>query len=441
MITKMKNIAIELGLIEAEADGRKYIDDFESEMLRGLAGEKSSLLMLPTYISQEELRFSPGYETISADNEKVIVIDAGGTNLRIALVELGTGAPKIVYFNKYLIPGFGAPVSVEEFFDKLAEYLKPIITESDRIGFCFSNPAEILPDRDARIITFTKEVVVTGSEGVLLGESLNAALRSRGLPYDKRIVVLNDTVATQLSAMSDSNVRAAHSGFIGLILGTGINASYSEANEFIKKSDILCQKTGTTIINTEAGGYDGFPQNMADARFIQATGDPEYHKFEKMASGGYQNKLLLEWIGYAAEKGAFSTAFSKKAELIEHLPIEDIGRFYTSSGDNILSDLCTQADDLEKMRQMIEAFYDRIGFMTAAVLTGMLKRMGNEGKTPERPVCISAEGSTFYKAVLLRSAVIRYMNRYARGEFGYYYEFMRIEDATILGSAAAGLVK
>ncbi|HEY5503742.1 MAG TPA: hypothetical protein VIK28_01190, partial [Sedimentisphaerales bacterium] len=53
------------------------IDAFLSEMQRGLAGKKSTLDMIPTYIE------------VGADvptNKRVIVVDAGGTNFRVATV-------------------------------------------------------------------------------------------------------------------------------------------------------------------------------------------------------------------------------------------------------------------------------------------------------------------------------------------------------------------
>ncbi|MDR0570651.1 MAG: hexokinase [Clostridiales Family XIII bacterium] len=440
----MKNIAIELGLASETNDVEKYADAFEDEMLRGLRGEESSLLMLPTYICQEELASAldmgeEDFERGGNEGANVAVIDAGGTNLRIALVGFAGGAPNIRRFAKYPVPGSQKAVSAEEFFDALAVYLEPIISQSDRIGFCFSNPAEILPNKDAKIITFTKEVQVSGAAGTVLGESLNEALRRRGAPHGKKIVVLNDTVATHLSAMANPGERKKHAGHIGLILGTGINASYPEQNSAITKNDALRVKSGATVINTEAGGFDKFPQNEVDSRFMAATADPSYHRFEKMASGAYQYALLLEWIRHAADLKAFSSAFSERLGTLASIPIGDADLFLFGSGDDALTKLCASDADARGLRQLIEAFFDRIAFMTAAMLTGILKRMGETPKDPERPVCISAEGTTFYNAKLLRPGLERHMKAAAADRLGLNYEFTRIENATIIGSAVAGL--
>ena len=50
---------------------------FRREMQRGLAGDSSSLPMLPTYLTTDGV--------LPAD-KPVLVIDAGGTNLRLARV-------------------------------------------------------------------------------------------------------------------------------------------------------------------------------------------------------------------------------------------------------------------------------------------------------------------------------------------------------------------
>ena len=65
------------GMNYAEIDIQKNVDLFIGEMEAGLSGKKSSLKMFPTYI---------GFRRVIPANEPVIVLDAGGTNLRSALL-------------------------------------------------------------------------------------------------------------------------------------------------------------------------------------------------------------------------------------------------------------------------------------------------------------------------------------------------------------------
>ena len=102
---------------------------FVQEMNQGLTEKPGSLKMLCTYIQPE------GKIPL---NEPVIVIDAGGTNFRVALVTFDLKQnPVIEEFKTYPMPGTKGEISLEEFFAKLVEYLQPVIHRSNRIGFCF----------------------------------------------------------------------------------------------------------------------------------------------------------------------------------------------------------------------------------------------------------------------------------------------------------------
>ncbi|MCX6346647.1 MAG: hexokinase, partial [Actinobacteria bacterium] len=58
-------------------NSQKYVDIFLKEMQNGLAGTESSLKMLPTFIQ---------FRNKISLNKPVIVIDAGGTNFRSAVI-------------------------------------------------------------------------------------------------------------------------------------------------------------------------------------------------------------------------------------------------------------------------------------------------------------------------------------------------------------------
>ncbi|MDR1574030.1 MAG: hypothetical protein LBS24_06945 [Clostridiales Family XIII bacterium] len=431
---RMKDFTVELGLA-ADADKmQEYVAAFDAEMQRGLCGAQSSLRMLPTYLDPDAIR-------VSAARGRVVAIDAGGTNLRVALAEVREdGAVDILHHETYPIPGLRGEVSAREFFDRIAAYLEPVAARSDRIGFCFSNPAEILPSRDARIITFTKEVRVSDAGGVVIGDALRAALKSRGLPSEKSVVVLNDTVATQLAAMTGADAQEKYGGCIGFILGTGVNACYTERNGNIRKDKGLCERPGATIVNTEAGGYSGFPEAEADRRFMDATAEPARQRFEKMTSGAYQCDNLLEWIRFAASKGVFSEGFAVRLKGLKQIAASDVSAFCASPrAGGALAGLCTNVTDAARLRRLTEAFFDRIAFMLAVMLTALLLRAGDAARDADRPVCISAEGSVFYGETLLRERLDRYMADYARARFGLRHRFARIEHATIRGAAVAGL--
>ena len=119
-------------LVSAQYDGKKIVKAFLNEMKKGLAGKESSLAMIPSYIPVP--REAP-------KNEKIIVLDAGGTNFRTALIEFDRDSkPDITYFTNNPMPGSKKELNKKEFFDQIADNVRPILKESNRLGFCFSYP-------------------------------------------------------------------------------------------------------------------------------------------------------------------------------------------------------------------------------------------------------------------------------------------------------------
>ena len=81
----------------AGIDALRCCDDFLAEMTRGLNGEPSSLVMIPTYM--ETARELPRGRT-------VIALDAGGTNLRVAAVTFDADGKALVEdLTRHRMPG------------------------------------------------------------------------------------------------------------------------------------------------------------------------------------------------------------------------------------------------------------------------------------------------------------------------------------------------
>ena len=98
-------------------DMRRVVDTYLKEMTRGLSGERSSLPMIPTYI--ETAREVPR-------GERVIALDAGGTNFRAALVSFdAAGKPLIEGLVRHRIPGVDAELESDEFFRAMAGFVLP----------------------------------------------------------------------------------------------------------------------------------------------------------------------------------------------------------------------------------------------------------------------------------------------------------------------------
>lgn len=216
------------------------------------------------------------------------------------------GQAVIEDFKNYPMPGTQGEISIQEFFDTAAEYLEPVIDKSDKIGFCFSYPTEIFPNRDGGLIRFVKEVQVRDSEGAYMGRGLLNAVRARGHKEEKKIVLVNDAVTTLIGGKAAFPDRQFDS-YIGFIWGTGINTCYMEENSNILKAAGEIPPKGTMLINVESGGYSKAPRGDLDELFDSSTVNPGSYQFEKMISGCLTGRSGAHCAAAGRRRGAFQS--------------------------------------------------------------------------------------------------------------------------------------
>lgn len=424
------------GMDFESVDLQKNCEVFMEEMKNGLEGKKSSLKMIPTYISLDR--------EIPVE-EPVIVVDAGGTNFRVAVVHFDKAKkPVIEDFKLHPMPGTKGEISREEFFNTVARYMEPVLNKSNKIGFCFSYPTEILPNKDGRLIQFCKEVQVKGVDGQLIGGNLFQTFKQMGYAEEKSIVLLNDTVATLLGGKATYPDRIFDS-YIGFILGTGTNTCYIEEYGNIKKLPDLASSEGSMLVNIESGAYGKAPRGAIDLEFDNGLVNPGEYSFEKMISGGYQGGLMLAVIRKAAEEGLFTGYFKEKVKGVAELTSKEIDDFlYYPYGGNTLAGCCAdamgdQTDDRQVLYFLIDGMIERAARLVAVNMSAVIVKTGR-GANPCSPVCITAEGTTFYKSKLFKNKLEYYIRTYLNEHKGFYCEFVKAENATLIGTAIAGLL-
>ena len=427
------DVLINNGMHPAAFDIQAEYEKFFEEMNDGLdADNDSSLLMLPTYIS--------AFGEIPI-NKKIIVMDAGGTNFRVATAYFkNNGEAVFDYFKKYPMPGTDGEISAEMFFDTIAKHLSSVINKSDNICFCFSYPTEALPNKDGRLVAFCKEVKVRDAEGVEICAQVAKALRRAGVKDEKHFVLINDSVAALLGGKTGGSDQKAYSSYIGYILGTGVNACYIEQTKNINKIDGDTYEPDDMIINIESGVYTGFQQGTVDKMIDERSEAPGDHVFEKMHSGAYLGSVILETAKMAAREGCFSPEMCDRIGALDDLSLKDVNLFYSGLDESVLTDLLDGFEqDKAVMRQIIEALFERAAKLTAAVMAAIIKKTG-KGTNPEAPVCICAEGTTFHKSELLRRYLDGYIKEFINNTLHLYVDIIKVEDATIVGTAVAGLL-
>lgn len=390
-----------------------------NEMQRGLNGEGSSLLMLPTYIEK--------CDNFPAD-EDIICVDAGGTNLRICLAHFDTRRNLIISdLNRYTMPGVGKTLSSGEFFDTLAELIYPYCEKSTRIGMSFAYRAKTTSNHDAEIIEITKEVSVEGADGMLLGAEILNSLRKKGAD-NMRIVVINDTVAVALSG--EAEVSADGDGvFTGTILGTGSNSCYFEKNSAIGKVQGLVPDS-QMLINTEAGSYNLMTRSDLDISYDKSTIHPEIGVFEKMASGGYLGALTQWIIHAAANEGVFSQDSLKE---LSGLTTPDISLF-AENGSGKISEYNLTDSDASSLKKLIDTIIERAARLVALQMSACIAK----NNIANAEIYAVIEGSTYEKLTGLKPLLHRYLKEYW-DSLGQQIHLLTPESAVLKGCAIAGL--
>ena len=416
-------------LLASCVDDDKVLSFFLSEMEKGLDGEDSSLAMIATYVSSD-ISVRPG--------ESVIVLDAGGTNFRTCLVSFDEERrPQISDFRKVGMPGVKEEVSKDEFFSILADNVERLIDKSDRIGFCFSYAAEITPDHDGIPLVFSKEIKAPEVIGEKLGENLLRVLGERGHDVsNKRVAVVNDTVATLLAAIAECPDNA--SSYVGFILGTGTNTAYAEKLENIRKAGRKGE--GKEIINVESGCLK-LPLGDLDEAFIKTTKDPDKYWLEKKISGAYLGPFSAFVIDKAIEEGVLSETFAERFRQIEPLNTTRMSHYLEMCHNpeyDLVRCVADDEDDATALYRILKSIIERAGKLTALNLSAAIIKSG-AGLEPRNPVVINADGTTFYKTEFLEFYTRLYLDRILEKEHGRYFRIVNIDNSPTLGAAIAGL--
>ena len=409
--------------LDVHAICRAYVEEME----RGLAGRPSSLPMIPTYIETSRPL---------ARGRRVIALDAGGTNLRVAAVSFdASGTPVVEGLTRGRMPGVESAVTKEEFFRTLADAVRPHLADSDRIGFCFSYPAEITREKDGRLIQFTKEIKAPEVEGQLVGSGLLEALGASGRAG---VVLLNDTVATLLAGRNAVPGRR-FDDFIGLVCGTGFNAAYVERNASIAR--ISMGDEGSMVVNTESGSFARGARGAVDDAFDATMNNPGRYRFEKTISGAYLGALCRFAAESAARAGVLSAEAGRAIQQAAAFSTRDLNDFllYPDRTDHPFGAAVAGRDgDARALYQLCDTIVERAAAMVAVNLAGVVLKSGR-GRDPRYPVCITVDGTTFWQLRTFRFRVESWMRRLLSGSSERAWEITSVEDAPLLGAAIAAL--
>jgi hexokinase len=409
------------GMTAERIDPPKEAARMAEAMETGLREEGRGLPMIPTYLRTD------GNVPLG---EKAIVIDAGGTNFRCALVTFTENGPETSRMFKTKMPGIARPASWDEFVSFVADAVEPLAGEADDIGFCFSYSAVITPEIDGRVNCIDKEVVIEQSEGKLVGASLLRELERRGIT-GKRIVILNDTAAVLLGVSATLD-KEKYGGFIGQINGTGTNTCCIVPLDKIGKLH-MSGKDGV-IVNIESGLYDALPRGDFDLELDRESNNPGLKHLEKMTSGVYLGALSRKIFAAAAAEGVLSKDCLDRIAALGAYDASAVDRWASGGARD---ELGVSEDEAQFLQDVCLALFDRSARCMCTNLTAIALLTGEGG---EKPICVCAEGSLVQKSRHFLPLLEKYLAEYALGVFGRKLELTVGYETTLPGAAAAVLL-
>ncbi len=397
------------------------VEQFMLQMEQGKQ-KQSSLAMLPSFLHVPEQLHK---------NEPVIVMDAGGSNLRCAIAKLKQnkqGYALALEQEKFLsMPGSREAITKDSFFELLYQSIQNLLPFSNTIGLCFSYPCEISDEHDGKLIRWTKEVAAEGVEGLWIAEELNKVIKKQH-GQAKKIVLLNDTVACLLAGTMHTIRKENQTHYIGFILGTGTNCAYSETKD-------------RQIINIESGAFDGITNTPADKLLDSQCQDQGYYLFEKKISGRYLGNLCLMLLQIASSKKLFSDEACKNILDFSNqenasLSTETLNALL----ENQFSALVFNEQDFEKIHFLIDSVIERAALLSAIQLAAISRYqlLSQEHKQQSTNCTICVEGSTYYQLRNYQERIRHYLHGINHA-YGIQYEFVRMEFASLAGAALAAL--
>lgn len=360
------------------------------------------------------------------ENEPVIVIDAGGTNLRIGLAKYCEGCWNIYDVTEFKMPGIDREYSHQEFFDYIAERMVPYLDRAINIGFCFSYRVKMNENLDGKLIAWAKEIKAKEVVGKDIGASLLNAIKKYS-NVDRKIVVLNDTTAVLLGGISlDTNKEFKK--YIGSIYGTGFNCCYMEQIKNITK--LNKDSDEVMIINTETGNFNGFHHGVFDVELTKESQLEKEALTEKMSSGRYLSSLIYKATVKAKEDGLIEELDLSK---YNDFDLPKISMYLTGLTDDF--DKCFKKDkDKDTFKEICLELINRASKIVATTISAFVLQSN------VKEIGIIIEGSTFYKLPTFKESFNQYLKNIL-DEYNIKYKLFDGRDRILIGAAMAAMCK
>lgn len=368
---------------------------FEDEMELGLETHperQSSLQMANTFIPKH----------LTGDEEgEFLALDLGGTNFRVILLKLAPSSGLDCLVKYYELPpeirlGEGA-LLFEFLADCIYHFLKEynLFGKKLPLGFCFSFPMIQTGIDEGILVTWTKTFKCKNVVGKEVVQMLRSALKKHKDVDVDVIAIINDATGTMMMG-SYLDKRSA----VGLILGTGCNASYFEKVERIKKWEGQHAGIEEVIIDIEWGAFGDngvldFMKTKYDEIVDQGSLLVNSFTFEKLLAGRYIGEIVKQILLTLMEKEVLLPGATLKPADWTFTAADVSNTLEESDMEKILLNLKSKGftsanlEDAEIVHYVCTVVSVRGSLLVSICLASLLRRMNKEDVT------ISVDGSLF----------------------------------------------
>ena len=261
-------------------------------------------------------------------------------------------------------------------------------------------------------------------------------MKENGWNDIERITLCNDTVAALLAGATVMPVNEV-SSYIGMILGTGLNAAYIQ-----EKNDEY--KIERQIVVCESGKFLSINKSDFDVEVDRHSVKPGEFLLEKSCSGAYLGPITYYALKMASEDEIFSCKMNEALSKLEGMTLIEMDGFLHApyNTEHVLGKICAEnatEEDYNKLFQLLDAIVERSARHVAAILCACAKQTGM-GTNATKPICILCNGTTFLKTHKIRSRVFGYLDEILTIQNGIYWKVVSCDNDITLGTAISGLI-
>ena len=420
--------------LSAEQFGR-IAEEFAAAIEDGLAQRPSPLQMLPAYVGRPA-----GDET-----GVYLALDFGGTNLRVAEVELtGKNESSIRKLHKVSLKdaaaGYdytGADTNVWELFAFIARQIGRVADGQERfLGHSFSYASRQTGIGRATFLGWAKEIKVSGLAEQDINGLLAEELLRQQIATVRPVAVLNDTTATLLAA-----AYRCPDADLGSVCGTGHNTAYYEPQPRHGQPDRVM------AYNPESGGFDRLRRSRFDEELDLDSDSPGRQRLEKMVAGRYLGELVRRIL--QAGRGDCGMQFIEEIPCLSHpdslssvdvacfvgdrsKELEHIGAWLTEK----LPGRSASLAERHFIKAVAELVAERAATLIAASYAGFLRRLD---PLRQRRHVIGVNGSLYEKMPGFAEGIQAALTRFG-GWPAEQVAFLVVEEAPLVGAAIAAAI-